>query len=182
MLAPAGIGGMGRDSRIHGPRKVDGSQFIQIGHDTHILAHGWLSCIDDWRGQKFTPKLSIGDNVYIGHYCCITCIGEIMISDYCALSEHVYISDCSHRMEPDGGPILHQPLFSKGPVHLGKHCFVGYRAVIMPGVTLGEHCVVGANSVVTRSFPGYSMIAGAPARLIKKYCHVERKWVDFKSN
>jgi acetyltransferase-like isoleucine patch superfamily enzyme len=181
LLAPAGIAAIGQGSRIHGPRKIDGSQFISIGHGTHILSHGWLSCLDEWRGQKFAPRLNIGDNVYMGRYCCITCIAEIIINDCCVLSEHVYISDCSHGLEPDVGPIMDQPLISKGPVHLGRQCFVGYRAAIMPGVLLGDHCVVGANSVVTRSFPSYSMVAGAPARLIKQYSLSAQKWLESKT-
>ncbi len=68
------------------------------------------------------------------------------------LSEQVYITDLSHGLQPDRGPIMKQPLESKGPVRIGPRCFLGYRTAIMPGVTLGESCVVGANSVVTRSF------------------------------
>lgn len=71
---------------------------------------------------------------------------------------------------------MEQPLESKGPVRIGARCFLGYRAAVMPGVTLGEHCVVGANSVVTRSFGSFSMVAGSPARLIKVYSAATGKW------
>jgi acetyltransferase-like isoleucine patch superfamily enzyme len=72
---------------------------------------------------------------------------------------------------------MSQPLHSKGPIVIGPDCFLGYRAVIMPGVTLGRHCVVGANAVVTRSFPDFSMVVGSPARLIKRYDPQSREWV-----
>ncbi len=181
LLGPAGIGKIGQGARIRAPRKIDGSQFISIGDGTHILPHGWLCCLDKWRDSAFSPNMRIGDNVYIGHYCCITCISEIIIDDGCVLSEHVYITDCSHGLDPACGPILDQPLSSKGSVHLGKQCFLGYRAVIMPGVSLGDYCVVGANSVVTRSFPAYSMVAGSPARMIKQYSLSGRKWLEPKT-
>ena len=53
-------------------------------------------------------------------------------------------------------------------VVLGRDCWVGYNAVILPGVTLGDHTIVGAGSVVAESFPdGYCVIAGVPAKKIK---------------
>lgn len=54
-------------------------------------------------------------------------------------------------------------------VIIGNKCWIGYNAVILPGVTLGDHTVVGAGAIVTKSFPdGYCVIAGNPAKIIKK--------------
>ena len=50
---------------------------------------------------------------------------------------------------------------------IGKHCVIGGRAIILPGVVLGDHVFVAAGSVVTKSFPSHCMIAGNPARIIR---------------
>lgn len=51
---------------------------------------------------------------------------------------------------------------------IGKECWIGMNAVIMPGTVLGDHTIVGAGSVVTKSFPeGYVVIAGSPAKVIR---------------
>lgn len=53
-------------------------------------------------------------------------------------------------------------------VHIGKCCWIGMNAIILPGVTLGDHTIVGAGSVVTKSFSeGYRVIGGNPAKTVK---------------
>jgi acetyltransferase-like isoleucine patch superfamily enzyme len=175
--APFGIGHLGKGSVIRRPRKVDGAKFISIGDGTRIGRHSWLSAISSYAGESFLPELVIGDNVYIGRYSCIVAIHRVVIEESCVLSEHVYISDSSHGLDPEKGPIMKQRLVNRGEVRIGKSSFIGYRACILPGVILGQNCVVGANSVVTKSFPAYSMLVGAPARLVKSYCPTRKQWV-----
>lgn len=174
---PPAIGFAGEGALIFRPRRIEGARHIRIGTRTRVLQHGWLSAVESYGEQQFAPQLVIGDNVQIGRYSCITCACSVVIEDGCLLSEHVYISDHSHGVDPRHGPPLQQPLVSKGPVRIGTCSFLGYRVCVLPGVTLGRHCVVGANSVVTRSFPDYSMLAGSPARMIKRFSLAEGQWV-----
>lgn len=57
-----------------------------------------------------------------------------------------------------------------GKVTLGDYVYVGYNAMIMPGVTIGDHVIVAAGSVVTKSFPSNVVVGGNPARVI---CSIE---------
>ena len=77
---------------------------------------------------------------------------------------------------------------NKGDITLGSDVWVGYEALIMQGVTVGHGAIIGARSVVTRDVPPYAIVAGAPARLIRKRFPddtidrlLETKWWDWPS-
>ena len=51
---------------------------------------------------------------------------------------------------------------------IGRHCFIGARSIIMPGITIGEGAIVGAGAVVIRDVAPYTMVAGNPAKFIRE--------------
>lgn len=55
---------------------------------------------------------------------------------------------------------------------IGENCFIGGRSLIMPGVRIGDSCIVGAGSVVTRSVPDNCIVAGNPARILRRDVHL----------
>jgi len=175
---PWGLANLGPESFVEWPRDLSSRRFIRIGSRSRIKSYASISGIDEYAGTRYRPRIEIGNDVYIGRYVYMTACQEIVISDGCVLSEHIYISDSTHGFDPQKGLIMKQKLESKGGVHIGPNCFLGYRVTITQGVELGEWCIVGAHSVVTRSFPAYSMIAGAPARLLKLYSHELQQWVE----
>jgi acetyltransferase-like isoleucine patch superfamily enzyme len=61
-------------------------------------------------------------------------------------------------------------------VVIGEGSFIGFNSVILPNVVIGRHSVVGAHSVVTRDVPDYCVVAGNPARLIKRYSWQTKTW------
>jgi acetyltransferase-like isoleucine patch superfamily enzyme len=174
---PYGLGSRGRDARISRPRMIRGADRIHIGESSFIHKNSQLQAIERVGEQNFQPRIMIGSHVYIGQNVFIACINEITIEDRCVLSDDIYISDSSHGLDPVKGPIMEQSWESRGPIKIGFSTFIGFRAIIMPGVVLGRHCVVGAGAVVTRSFPEYSMVGGAPARLLKTFSQTQKRWV-----
>ncbi len=177
LYSPRGVR-MGNHSYIQLPRWIESPDCLQVGANTVILPGARISAIRRYCNFVYEPKIRIGDGVYIGRHAYFVAIDSIEIDDGCVLSEYVYITDLAHGLHPDKGPIMEQPLESKGPVQIGKSCFLGFRVSVMPGVSLGEHCIVGANSVVTKSFPAGSMIAGCPAVLIKKFDRASGQWIS----
>ncbi|MFV0475869.1 MAG: acyltransferase [Pikeienuella sp.] len=79
----------------------------------------------------------------------------------------IHIGD--HTMITGGVAILTHDFVNRAwsEVHIGKHCFIGYNTVVMPGVTIGDGCIIGANSVVTRDIPAYSVAVGVPAKVLQ---------------
>lgn len=55
----------------------------------------------------------------------------------------------------------------KTHTYLGKRCFVGANAIIMPGIKIGDEVIVGSGAIVTKDVPSNSIVAGNPARIIK---------------
>nr|ABX39501.1 WbxB [Aeromonas piscicola] len=123
-------------------------------------------------------KIAINKNVYVGRYANIHTGSQIIIGEGAVLSDYVYLSTLSHGLDPQSGPIMQQESYDKGPIILGENVFVGFGCKIMPNVSLGDWCIVGAGSVVTKSFSGYVMIAGNPAKIIKKYDPQSKAWVN----
>jgi len=173
---PVHFGKLGDRSRVPFPRTIIGGRRIFIGDRLSIGEGAYIHAIETYAGTGFTPEIVIGNDVYIGPKCYIAAAQRISIEDGCVLSEGVYVSDVAHGMDPEMGLIMKQQLIVKGRVSIGANCFIGLRAAIMPGVELGHNCIVGAGSVVTRSYPAFSVLVGNPARLVKRYDPQTRKW------
>ena len=110
----------------------------------------------------------IEDNTYIGRMCQINAWGKVDIGKNVLIAERVYISDADHQFNDKSSPIIDQGDKFVGPIKVGDGSWLGIGVVVLPGVEIGKNAVVAANSVVTKSFPDYSVVAGVPAKVIKK--------------
>lgn len=158
---------IGKRSKFKNINNIEIGDNFYCGNDCRIYT--W----ETYNGEKtgYSPKMIIGDNVSINENCFISCINEIQINNGCLLGDNVFITDNSHGKnsinELDIIPNK-RSLYSKGKVIIGKNVWIGRNVSILPGVIIGNNVIIGANSVVTHSFEDDVIIAGVPAKIIKK--------------
>jgi acetyltransferase-like isoleucine patch superfamily enzyme len=129
-----------------------------------------------WTSKVYDEKsIVVGVDAYPGimNGCYIQGKGGIFIGDYTQIAPNVVIVSSNHDVYDSRKHILK-------PVKIGKYCWIGAGAKIMPGVVLGDWTVVAAGAVVTKSFPdGCCVIGGVPAALLKELDR--EKCIPFKN-
>jgi acetyltransferase-like isoleucine patch superfamily enzyme len=121
-----------------------------------------------WITAPGTACVRIGEGTFLNMGVMVAAERLVEIGDHCMLANGCFVTDSSHRFDDPDKPITWQGFQSKGPTRIGDNCWLGANVVVTSGVTIGERCVVGANSVVTKDVEPYSIVAGAPARLLRK--------------
>lgn len=177
IFRPYKLAHFGKGAKVSFPYKILNKKMVCIGDRVSISKNSFIYPVLRNKEQKFQPKIKIGNDVYVGKNAQIIAMGNLTIESDCVISDNVYINDALHSIEPKLINILKGDFYSKGDVYIGVGCFIGYDVAIFSGVSLGDNCIVAAKSVVTKSFPSYSMLAGNPAHIIKKYCQVSHKWI-----
>lgn len=138
---------------------------ITLGNNVIIGKNAWIETVSY---KRSVPTITIDDGTIIGRFSKISCVKKIDIGKKCLISYNVSILDTDHKLDDIKISPTHLQLDEPQSVIIEDECFIGAHSFILKGVHLGKHCVVGANSVVTKSFPSYSVIGGNPAKLIKK--------------
>ncbi|KIM06028.1 MAG: acetyltransferase [Sulfurovum sp. AS07-7] len=150
-------------------------EFISVGDRVIIWDDARIEGIHYYAGKTFNPHIVLEDGVSLQQRCHITAADTLVIGKNTMISFDVSIQDTDHEYENLSMPIGNQPLRVK-KTSIGENCFIGSGAKIQAGTILGRHCVVGTNAVVRGTFPDYSVIVGVPAKIVKRYDEVSRKW------
>lgn len=118
--------------------------------------------------------VTIGDNTRVGIGCVV--IGPVSIGNDVRLAQHIIVSGLNHGYADVSTPIWKQKVTTK-PIVIEDESWIGANSVIVSGVTVGKHTIVAAGSVVTKDAPPYCIVAGNPAKVIKKYDPISETWI-----
>lgn len=138
---------------------VDIGDHCVIGENCRIECTGSLEHIG--KGVKIGNRTSFGTDCYFG------AAGGIEIGDDVVAGQYIRFHSENHNYADVSKLIKDQGVTHRG-IKIGNNCWIGAGAVFLDGASLGDGCVVGANAVVTKTFPPNSVIAGVPAKIVKK--------------
>lgn len=147
---------------------------ISMGN-ARVLNNARIEGVKRYNNVCFNPEIIIEDGVSIQQNLHLTCANKIVIGKNTAIAANVTITDIHHPYTDINVPIERQDIEVKEVV-IGEECKIYNGAVILPGVHIGKHVSIGANSVVNRDIPDYCVVAGAPARIIKRFNFETNQW------
>lgn len=90
---------------------------------------------------------------------------HIYVGDYTQFGPNVIVATAGHPILPE---LREKGYQYNAPVHIGRNCWIGAGAIVLPGVTIGDNVVVGAGSVVTKDLPSNVVAVGNPCRILRE--------------
>ena len=148
------FGYFGKPIRLKGAKNIILKKKSRIMPGARLETHGLSGSI------VFEENVSVGQNLHC------TAASKLVIGANTVVTANVCITDIVHSykdsdLKQDSKPI------TTNPTYVGRNCFIGFGAVILPGTYLGDNSVVGANAVVKGVYPEGSILAGNPAKVVK---------------
>jgi acetyltransferase-like isoleucine patch superfamily enzyme len=155
------------------------ANFIEIGDDSWIQKHCWLSvALIALKSVPSHTVISVGRNCSLGKRTMIAAAHRVIIEDNVLTSPNVLIMDHNHIYSDPSLPIKDQGITAAGEVTVEENCWIGMNAcIVTKGILrIGRNSVVAANAVVTTDVPPHSLVAGNPARLVKRFDFASETW------
>ena len=134
----------------------------KIGKDSIIMDVKYFN----WR-HKGPAGLKVGKKCFIGDETLIDLYDSIVIEDHATIAQRVTVLTHTNVGYSDHPLQRYFPKSSKRVI-FRSGCVVGAGSIILPGVTVGQESFVAAGSVVTKNVPPHSLVAGVPAKIIRR--------------
>ncbi len=150
---------------------------VKLGDNVKLATYINLYGCTIYYNTKIGAFVEIHKNAFIGKNCKISshtfiCEG-VTIEDNVFIGHNVtFINDAFPRATAGGGELQTEADWACVPTLVRKGASIGSSATLLCGITIGENAIVGAGSVVTRDVPADTIVAGNPARIMKK---IDRK-------
>lgn len=111
----------------------------------------------------FGKNIHLGKNVFINADCKFQDQGGIYIGDDTLIGHNVVLATLNHEEDPENrGNLI------AAPIKIGNKVWIGSNATILPGVTVGDGAIIAAGAVVTKDVDSMSIVAGVPAKFVRK--------------
>jgi len=131
-----------------------------LGNNVLISRNCILSCKEGF--------LKVGDNTNFGANCSVYSVGCMDIGANVLFAANCYLGGSMYHFDRTDIPPIQQGSYSKGGVTIGEGCWLGADVKILDGVRLGQGVIVGSGAVVLEDVEPFSIVAGVPAKLIRK--------------
>ena len=180
----AGARGIDRAAWLHSSvdfRECRPGQIV-VGPRTVVDRAVWLNVPLD---SSPAGALTIGAGCSIGRNNVISAKNRVEIHDAVVTAPQVLIMDHAHAFEDVSRPILHQGVTEGGIIVVESGCWIGFGAALVCNrgpLRVGGNSVVAANAVVTGDVPPRTIVAGAPARVIRAYDESTGTWRRVQSD
>lgn len=139
--------------------------FAKIGEDCYIEPPFYAN----WGGKH----VHFGNCVYANFHLTLVDDTHIYVGDNTMFGPNVTVATAGHPILPELRAKAYQ--FNM-PVHIGKNCWIGAGAVIVPGVRIGDNTVIGAGSIVTKDIPANVVAVGNPCRVLREISEKDREY------
>ena len=150
------LGEMGKGCRIHPGVYFANPKHVRLGDGLFIDVHCAFVC------EMADGRLTVGDGVQFNPGAKVDFSGGVEIGDRALISEGAIIYSHDHGLDPRSAP-------APAPIVIGRNAWVGVRSIVMPSVrSIGDNAVIGAGAIVTRDVPANTVVAGNPAKVIRR--------------
>lgn len=159
--------------RWRGRLQTDGLAFVcpgvtfEIGKDAKVVLGRWSWLGHGTKIRAHEGEVRIGAKTVLGQECTISAYQHVSIGRECIVADRVMLIDFDHGVVEVERPIRLQGIY-KRDVRVGSNVWIGYGAALLRGVTVGDNAIVGTSSVLTRDVEANAVVAGAPARELRR--------------